>query len=111
MGSRFLCYSLTMPDDGSLTIKLDLNVAQALEARAREEGVTPEQYVAEVVSDLIGVDWDTPPPDLIEPEDDLRASLAEQLRQIESGEAELIPHDDVMREMRAIVGAAKASKP
>ncbi|MGD9814267.1 MAG: hypothetical protein AB7Q23_00990 [Hyphomonadaceae bacterium] len=100
-----------MPDDGNFTIKLDPNIAQALEARARKEGVTPEQYIAEVVSDLVGVDWEAPPPDLIEPEDDLRASLAEQLRQIESGEAELIPHDDVMREMRAIVGAAKASKP
>jgi predicted transcriptional regulator len=99
-----------MPDDGSITIKLDPQTAQQLAERAREEGVTPEQYAAELVAEGVAIDIDTPPPEFIESEAELRASIAEQMRQIESGEAVLIPHEQVMAEVRAKLAAAKARK-
>jgi predicted transcriptional regulator len=99
-----------MPDDGALTIKLDPHTAQQLAMRAREEGLTPEQYAAELVAEAVAIDIDTPPPGFIETEEELRASIAEQMRQIESGEAELYTHEQVMAEMRAKLDAAKARK-
>jgi hypothetical protein len=99
-----------MPDDGSITIQLDPRTAQQLAERAREEGVTPEQYAAELVAEAVAIDIDTPPPGFLVSEEELRASIAEQMRQIESGEAELIPHEQVMAEMRAKLAAAKARK-
>jgi predicted transcriptional regulator len=99
-----------MPDDGKITIKLDPQTAQRLAERAREEGVSPEQYAADVVADIVGFDVDAPPPGFLVPEEELRASLTKQMRQIESGEAKLIPHEEVMAEVRAIIDAAKACK-
>ena len=99
-----------MADDASLTIKLDPHTAAQLAERAREEGVTPEQYAAELVAEAVAFDINEPPPGFIESEQDLRASLEEQLRQIDSGEGELIPHEQVMAEMRAKIEAAKARK-
>jgi hypothetical protein len=99
-----------MPDNGSLTIKLDPHTAQQLSARAREEGVTPEQYAAELVAEAVAVDIDTPPPGFLVSDEELRASIAEQMRQIESGEAELYTHEQVMAEMRAKLDAAKVRK-
>jgi len=99
-----------MPDSGSLTIKLDPRTAQQLADRAREEGVTPEQYAAELVAEAVSIDIDSPPPGFLVSEEELRASIAEQMRQIENGEAELIPHEQVMAEMRAKLAAAKAGK-
>lgn len=99
-----------MPDDGKITIQLDPDTAQQLAERAREEGVSPEQYAADLVAEAIAIDIDTPPPGFLVSEEELRASIAEQMRQIESGEAELIPHDQVMPEMRAKLAAAKVRK-
>lgn len=99
-----------MGDDGKITIELDTHTAQQLAKRAREEGVLPEQYAAEVVADVVGFDLDAPPPGFLVPEEELHASLEEQMRQIDSGEAKLIPHEDVMAEVRAIIEAAKARK-
>lgn len=99
-----------MPDDGKITIQLDPRTAQQLVERAREKGISPEQYAAEVVADIVGFDFDAPPPGFLATEEELRASLEEQMRQIESGEAKLIPHEDVMAEVRDIIEAAKARK-
>lgn len=99
-----------MPDDATLTIKLDPRTAQHLVERAREEGVSPEQYAADLVAEVVGLDIDEPPPGLVVSEEELRASIAEQMRKIESGEAKLIPHEQVMAEARAIIEAAKARK-
>lgn len=99
-----------MPDDGKITITLDPRTAQQLTVRAREEGVSPEQYAAEVVAEAVAIDIDAPPPGFLQSEEELRASIAEQMRQIERGEAELIPHEQVMAEMRAKLKAAKAGK-
>lgn len=108
--SQQRCYIFSMLNNGSITIKLDPRTARQLAERAREEGVTPEQFAAELVAEAIAVDIDAPPPGLLVPEEDLRASIAEQMRQLESGEAELIPHEQVMAEMRAKLDAAKARK-
>lgn len=103
-------YHRAMADDATLTIKLDPGTARALAARAREEGVSPEQYAAELVTEGVVIDIDAPPPGFVQSEDELRASIAEQMRKIEGGEAELIPHDEVMADMRAKLEAAKARK-
>ncbi len=99
-----------MPDNGSITIKLDEQTARQLSERAREEGVTPEQYAGDLVAKAVAVDMDDVPPGLVGSEEELRASLAEQMRKIESGEAQLYTHEQVMAEMRAKLDAAKARK-
>jgi hypothetical protein len=99
-----------MPDDGKLTIKLDPRTAQQLAQRAQEEGVSPEQYASQLVAEVVGLDLDEAPPGSLVSEEELRASLAEQMRRVESGEAKLIPHEEVMAEARAIIEAAKARK-
>lgn len=99
-----------MPTDATLTIKLDPRTAQQLAERAREEGISPEQYAAELVAEGVEIDLDDVPPGLLVSEEELRASIEEQMRKIESGEAELIPHEQVMAEARAILKEAKARK-
>jgi hypothetical protein len=101
-----------MADDASITIKLDPQTAAQLAARAREEGVTPEQYAAEVVAEAVDIDLSDlpPPPGSIVSEEELRRSIEEQMRKIESGEAALFPHEQVVAEARAIIEAAKARK-
>ncbi|MFT3729247.1 MAG: hypothetical protein QM759_15600 [Terricaulis sp.] len=99
-----------MADDASITIKLDPHTAAQLAALAEQEGVTPEELAAGLVAEGVALDLDLPPPGFVESEEELRASLEEQLRQIENGEGELIPHEQVMAEMRAKIEAAKARK-
>lgn len=99
-----------MPDDGKITITLDPRTAQQLMERAREEGVSPEQYAADLVAEGVGISIDSPPPGFLVSEEELRASLAERMRQIESGEAELVSHDQVMAEMRTKLELGKARK-
>ena len=79
--------------------------------RAREEGVSPEQFAADVVADVIS-DYDPEiGPPLAISDEELRASVEEQRRQIEAGTALLIPHEQVMAEMRAKLAKARDSKP
>jgi len=101
-----------MAGDASLTIRLDAQTAAELAARAREEGVTPEQLAAEVVAEAMDIDLGDlpPPPGSIVSDEELRQSIEEQMRKIENGEAELFPHDQVIAEARAIIEAAKARK-
>ncbi|MGE0742694.1 MAG: hypothetical protein AB7O98_15245 [Hyphomonadaceae bacterium] len=70
--------------------------------------MSPEQYAAELVAEAVTAELDEPPPGFIESADDLRASLELEMRQLENGEGELIPHEQVMAEMRAELEAAKA---
>ena len=99
-----------MPDNGSITIRLDPHTAAQLADRARAEGVSPEQYAAELVAEAVTIDDDAPPPGFVQSEAEFRASVAAQMRKIESGEAKLIPHEQVMADMRAKLDAAKARK-
>ena len=65
----------TVADDASLTIKLDPQTAAQLAARAREEGVTPEQYAADLVADLLPSGDGAPWPPLSISDEDLRDSI------------------------------------
>jgi hypothetical protein len=80
-----------MPDNGSITIKLDEHTARQLAERAREEGVTPEQYAAELLVEALAFEsaMDDVPPGLIVSEEELRASIEQQMREIEDGTAVL----------------------
>ena len=100
-----------MPDDGKITIKLDPQTAQQLAARAREEGVTPEQYAAEVVAEVVGADDGEQWPPLSITDDELRASIEQQRRDIAAGTARLYSHDEVMTGARAILAKARDTKP
>lgn len=96
-----------MSDRVSLTIKLEPEIAGLLSERAREDGMTPEQFAVALIADCVAPDsW----PPLSISDEELRASIAEQLRQIGSGEAKLIPHEEVMARAYAIIEAAKARK-
>ncbi|MES1156607.1 MAG: hypothetical protein ABUL73_02400 [Alphaproteobacteria bacterium] len=96
-----------MADDATITIKLDSRTAERLSAHAREEGVSPEEYAAEVVSEIVDLKFDEPPPGFLKSGEDLRAAMTEQLRRVESGEAETFSHEEVMAEARAIIEAAR----
>lgn len=97
-----------MPDDGALTIKLDPRTAKQLAQRAREEGVSPEEFAALVVKDTVAPEhW----PPLAISDEELCASIEEQRRQIEAGTAVLYPHEEVMAEMRAKLAKARDKKP
>lgn len=99
-----------MADDGSITIKLDTRTAKQLAARAREEGVTAEQYAAELVAEVIA-SGDGPLPPLSISDEDLRASIEQQRRDIAAGTATLHSHDEVMAGARAILAKARPAKP
>ena len=101
-----------MADDASITIKLDPQTAAQLVAVAREEGVTPEQYAAELVAELVGANeggkaW----PTLSISDEDLRASIEQQRREIAAGTATLDEHDAVMAGARAILSKERGAKP
>jgi hypothetical protein len=98
-----------MPDTGSLTIKLDPRTAQELSERARLEGVTPEQYAAELVADAVAPDLSDlpPPPGLTINDEELRASIERQRREIAAGTAKLYTHEEVMAGARAILAKAR----
>lgn len=96
-----------MPDTGSLTIKLDQHTARQLSERAREEGVTPEQYAAELVAELIASEDGEPWPPLSISDEELRASVEQERREIAAGTAKLYSHDEVMAGARAILARAR----
>lgn len=99
-----------MPDNGSITITLDPHTAQQLAERARAEGVSPEQYAAELMAELIAAD-DGPWPPLSISDEELRASIEQQRREIAAGTAKLYAHDEVMAGARAILAKARDAKP
>jgi hypothetical protein len=100
-----------MADDGKITIQLDPRTAQQLAERAREEGVSPEQYAAEVVTEIVAEqDSDRWPPLSISDEE-LRASIEQQRRDIAAGTATLYSHEEVMAGARAILAKARDAKP
>jgi hypothetical protein len=98
-----------MADDASITIKLDPQTAAQLAARAREEGLTPEQYAAELVADQVGENDRWPP--LSISDEELRASIEQQRRDIAAGTATLHEHDAVMAGARAILSKERGAKP
>jgi hypothetical protein len=98
-----------MPDSGSITIKLDERTARELSERAREEGMSPEQYAAELVAEQIAPDQ--PWPQLSISDEELRASVESQRRDIAAGSATLYSHDEVMAGARAILAKARDAKP
>lgn len=100
-----------MPDNGSITIQLDPETAAQLAARARAEGVSPEQYTADLVAKLIASDHDAALPPLSISDEELRASIEAQRREISAGVAKLHSHEDVMAGARAILAKAAAAKP
>lgn len=97
-----------MPDDGKITITLDPRTAQQLADRAREEGVSPEKYAADLVAEVVAPD-DLPP--LAISDEELRASIESQRRDIAAGTATLHGHDEVMAGARAILAKARDAKP
>ena len=96
-------YNLPM---NTLTIHLDAETAERLARRAREEGVSPEAYAAEVVAETVADDGFPP---LNISDEELRASIGQQRRDIAAGTAKLIPHDEVMAEMRAKLAKGRNS--
>jgi hypothetical protein len=100
-----------MPDDGSITIKLDERTARQLAERAREEGVSPEQYAAELVAEQMAADDGEPRPPLSISDEELRASIEQQRRDIAAGTATLYSHEEVMAGARAILAKARDAKP
>lgn len=99
-----------MPDDGKITITLDPHTAHQLAARAREEGVSPEQYVAELVAELMASGDGEPWAPLSISDEELRASIESQRRDIAAGTAKLYAHDEVVAGARAILAKARDAK-
>lgn len=100
-----------MPDDGKITITLDPHTAQQLAERAREEGVSPEQYAAELMAEVMDAGDAEPWPPLSISDDELRASIESQRRDVAAGVAQLYSHEEVMAGARAILAKARATKP
>lgn len=96
-----------MADDASLTITLDPQTSEQLAALARQEGVTPEALAAELLAGQIAMEGSYPP--LSISDEELRASIEQQRRDIAAGTAKLHEHDEVMAGARAIL--AKAREP
>jgi hypothetical protein len=100
-----------MPDNGSITIKLDPHTAQQLANRAREEGVSPEQYAADLVAELMASDDGGSWPPFSISDEELRASIEQQRRDIAAGTAQLYSHEEVMAGARAILAKGRDAKP
>lgn len=96
-----------MPDDTTLTIKLDAHIAAQLTERARDEGVSPEQYAADLVAEVVSYDSY---PILTISDEELLASIEEQRRRIADGSAVLYSHEEVMGEARARLKKALVAK-
>lgn len=99
-----------MADDATITIHIDLKLADRLKRLADYEGLPVEAVAADAVRDVVDHAFDEdrlalPGPPLT-PEE-WRAVMEGQLRRIESGEEETIPHEEVMRRMRAKLAAAR----
>jgi hypothetical protein len=99
-----------MPDDGKITIQLDPDTAQHLAERAREEGVSPEQYAAELVAERMASDEGETWPPLSISDEELRTSIESQRRDIATGTAKLYTHDEVVAGARAILAKARDAK-
>jgi predicted transcriptional regulator len=100
-----------MPDDATITIPLDPTTAKRLAQLAAEEGGSPEALAAEAVADMVNLAFDEGPERLRVSSEELRASLEAQMREIDEGTAVLIPHEEIVAEMRAKVAQARARKP
>lgn len=100
-----------MPNPATLTIALPPETARRLAALAAEEGGSPEALAAEAVADMVNLAFDDGPERLRLTEAELRVSLETQMREIDEGTAILIPHEEVMAELRAKIARAAARKP
>jgi hypothetical protein len=96
--------------DGALTIKVDSRTQEWLAERARAEGKSPEQYAADIVAETAALDLDEPPPGLAISDEELRASIEQQRRDIASGAATLYSHKEVIAGARAILAKARDAK-
>jgi len=94
----------------TLAIPLDPETAERLAALAAEEGRTPEALAAEAVADLVNFAFDGPP-SLKLSDEELRASIEKQRREIAAGTAKLYSHEEVMAGARAILAKAQDAKP
>lgn len=94
----------------TLTITLDPETAQRLAERAREEGVTPEEFAAHLIWDVVA-DYDPNDleryPPLAISDEEFRASVEAQMREIAAGTAVTYSHEQVMAEMRAKIAGKK----
>ena len=104
------CYVPAMPDTGSITIKLDEQTARQLAERAREVGVTPEEYATELVAEGVAPDEGEAFPPLSISDEELRASIEQQRREIAAGTAKLYTQDEVMAGARAILAKGRDAK-
>ncbi len=100
-----------MPDDATLTITLDPETAKRLAELAAQEGGSAEALAKEAVVDMVNLAFDDGPERLKLTDEELRASIEAQMREIDEGAAVLIPHEEVMAEMRAKIAQARARKP
>jgi|CXWL01.1.fsa_nt_gi predicted transcriptional regulator len=100
-----------MADAATLTIALPPETARRLAELAAEEGGSPEALAAEAVAEMVKLAFDDGPARLKLSPEELRTSVEAQMREIEDGTAILIPHEEVMAEMRAKIAAARAEKP
>lgn len=71
--------------------------------------MAPEQYAAELVAELVSESDSWPP--LSISDEELRASIEQQRREIAEGTAELYTHDAVVAGARAIPAKAHDAKP
>lgn len=100
-----------MPDDATITIPLDPKTAERLAELAAQEGGSPEALAAAAVADMVNLAFDEGPERLRLSPEELRASLEAQMREIDEGTAVLIPHEEIVAEMRAKVAQARTRKP
>lgn len=99
-----------MADDAILTIKVDEALAARLKRLADYEGVSVEAVATDAVKDAVEHAFDEDRLGLRGPaltQDEWRAALEAQLRRIEAGEEETIPHEEVIRQVRGIIAEAR----
>lgn len=97
----------------ALTIMFDPETAQRLTERAREEGVTPEEFAAHLIWDVVA-DYDPNDlgrhPPLAISDEEFHASVEAQMREIEAGTAITYEHEQVMAGMRAKIADARKKR-
>jgi len=99
-----------MADDATLTITLDLQTAERLARLAQDEGVSSEQFLADLVADVVQGAFADGPPALMLSDEEFVASIERQRREIAEGRAVFYSHDEVMGEASAIIDEARAAK-
>lgn len=110
------CYTSPMPDGANISITLDPETAKRLAELAAQEGGSPEALAAELVADYVREADDHAErvrdgyPPLTISDEDLRASIEEQRRQIAAGTAVLHSHEEVMASARARLNKALEAK-